>query len=93
MSGSTSSSTTHGIGVSNAAGDCYLIVTDSGARLQAGDYSISMAKSGGSSIRAGAGTITITASGDKGAGIYVTGNLYHRTSESDEWKPIEGGET
>lgn len=93
MSGSTSSSTTHGIGVSNAAGDCYLIVTDSGTRLQAGDYSISMAKSGGSSIRAGAGTITITASGDKGAGIYVTGNLYHRTSESGEWKPIEGGET
>ena len=35
-----------------------------------------------------AGSVLITSSGDKGAGVYITGRLFRRGSESDEWTNI-----
>lgn len=46
MSGSTGEETTNGIGVSNVAGDVFTIVTDAGARIQAGSYYLYLNREG-----------------------------------------------
>lgn len=88
MTGSTEAGTTSGIGVSNAGDDCYAIATDSGIRLQAGDYSIYVTKSGVVKLTGSAGTVEITKSGDKGAGVYITGKIYKRSSSSGTWTAL-----
>lgn len=85
MEGSTGSESTSGIGVSNGAGDCYLIATDAGTRLQAGDYRINVSKQGAATMLGTGGTINILPSGANGAGIYITGKIYHRDTIDDEW--------
>lgn len=85
MEGSTGSESTSGIGVSNGAGDCYLIATDAGTRLQAGDYRINVSKQGAATMLGTGGTISILPSGANGAGIYITGKIYHRDTIDDEW--------
>jgi len=88
MTGATESGTTSGIGVGNASGDCYAIATGSGIRLQAGDYSVYVTKTGVAKLTGKAGSVLITSSGDKGAGVYITGRLFRRGSEGDEWTNI-----
>ena len=88
MTGATESGTTSGIGVGNATGDCYAIATGSGIRLQAGDYSVYVTKTGVAKLTGKAGSVLITSSGDKGAGVYITGRLFRRGSEGDEWTNI-----
>ena len=85
MTGATESGTTSGIGVGNAPGDCYSIATGSGIRLQAGDYSVYVTKTGVVKLTGNGGTVEITPTGGKGAGVYITGRLFRRSSESAEW--------
>ena len=88
MSGATEAGTTSGIGVSNAAGDCYAIATSAGARLQAGDYSVYVTKTGVVKLTGNGGTVEITPNGDNGAGVYITGRLFLRSSEGAEWTTV-----
>ena len=70
MEGSTGSSSTSGIGVSNGAGDCYLIATDAGTRIQAGDYRINVTKQGAATMAGKDCTISILPNGENGSGVY-----------------------
>lgn len=88
MLGSTESTWTSGIGFTNKAQDCYSIVTESGTRIHAGSYSVYVTKSGVARISGNGGMIEITPNGDNGAGVYITGRLFRRGSESSEWTSI-----
>ncbi len=46
MAGSTGEQDTHGIGVSNANSDCYVVATDAGVAVKAGDYNFHITKKG-----------------------------------------------
>lgn len=87
MAGSTGNASTYGIGVSNSASDCYMITTNAGARLSAGDYRFVVTKDGTTQINGDGGSINIQYA-SKGSGIYITGKIYHRNSDSDEWTEI-----
>lgn len=88
MEGSTGSSSTSGIGVSNGAGDCYLIATDAGTRIQAGDYRINVTKQGAATMAGKDCTISILPNGESGSGVYITGPVYHRNTANDAWEAI-----
>lgn len=88
MEGQGGGQTTHGIGVSNGAGDCYAIATDAGARLQAGHYSIYVTKNGSAAIEGKDNSIFLSANGDNGSGIYLTGSLWRRPNSSSEWEGL-----
>lgn len=45
-------------------------------------------KSGVARISGNGGMIEITPNGDNGAGVYITGRLFRRGSESSEWTSI-----
>lgn len=51
MSGSDGVDITNGIGVSNAAGDCYVVATDKGVRMQAGSTRMYLVKNGDAHIQ------------------------------------------
>lgn len=90
ITGSTGTTATYGIGFQNREGNCESVATDSGVRISAGDYEISMTANGVGSIVGNGATVHIypTGTGAKGAGMYITGPLYHRNNSSDEWKAL-----
>lgn len=88
MWGSTESTWTSGIGFTNTSQDCYAIATDSGTRMQAGSYNIYITKSGVARVSGNGGMIEITPNGDNGAGVYITGRLFRRSSTNAEWTTI-----
>lgn len=81
MTGSTGSEATTGIGVSDATGECYAIATDSGVRLQAGDYAVYVTRDGNVELEGSGGKLEVHPDG-----IYVTGPVYHRNDTQEEWK-------
>lgn len=93
MAGATTSGETDGIGIENSAGDCYVIATSEGMRLQAGDYDIHVVKTGGASIISNVGKLEFLNGGDKGAGVYLTGDaVYYRANAKSDWAKIELGD-
>ena len=93
MAGATTSGETDGIGVENSAGDCYVIVTSEGTRLQAGDYDIHVARTGGASIISNVGKLEFLNGGDKGAGVYLSGGaVYYRANAESDWAKIDLGD-
>ena len=81
MEGSTGTAVTKGIGVSNRAGDCFAIATEAGVRLQAGEYSMFVTKTGTAAIRSGAGTLSIETEGPMGPGLYYSGSIFTKNSQ------------
>lgn len=61
MAGSDGVDATNGIGVSNAAGDCYVVATDKGVRMQAGSTRMYIVKNGDAHIQ---GNLHITGTVD-----------------------------
>lgn len=86
MEGLAASGTTRGVGISNQAADCYLITTEAGVRVQAGNYSAHITKTGNIGITANGAQLSIQ-SGDV-PGLFITGPLYQRNSSSDNWRQI-----
>lgn len=86
MSGEASGQTTHGIGVSNKDGDCYAIATNTGVRLQAGDYSVYVTKNGLAALAGKDNSVFLSPNGDLGSGIYLTGRMWRRADNGSEWE-------
>ena len=70
--GESDSGDTYGAALANFADDCYAIVTDTGVRLQAGNYSVYVASNGAVGIKAN----NITIDGN----LIVNGTLTHNNT-------------
>ena len=95
IEGSTSSETTYGIGMQNSDASCEVVTTSSGSRMSAGGYEIVVTKNGTAAIRADSSSLILYSSktGPNGSGVYITGPIYHRDSETDAWKLLQSGAT
>lgn len=87
IEGSTGSETTYGIGMQNSDASCEVVTTSSGSRMSAGGYEMVVTKNGTAAIRADNSSLILYSSktGPNGSGVYITGVIYHRDSEDDEW--------